>query len=272
MSCFPGDEPHASSGSPRPSGPYRSRYRWRPWPLSVPLIITMAAVVALGSGIAVWLTTSGGQARGAPLSDASVHRPPVPHATPTTKVAAPTTTTTTNPGSLPQTDALPPTNSPPFQSDMAALWEGVVSDSPTIALPAFFPEQAYEQLKTITDSQGDYENRLVHDYSLDITAAHDLLGPDPSSAVLANVEVPESNRHWVPPGVCDNRIGYFEVANSRVVYQQHGVTRSFGIASLISWRGVWYVVHLGAILRSSETGVVEDPEVGTGYSVPSSTC
>ena len=175
-------------------------------------------------------------------------------------MAAPTTTTTTNPGSLPQTDALPPTNSPSFQSEMADLWEGVVSDSPTIALPAFFPEQAYEQLKTITDARGDYENRLVHDYSLDITAAHDLLGPAPSSAVLVAVEVPADDRHWVPPGVCDNRIGYFEVANSRVVYQQHGVTHSFGIASLISWRGVWYVVHLGAILRSSDTGVVEDPD------------
>ncbi|HVA03816.1 MAG TPA: hypothetical protein VMU64_08700 [Acidimicrobiales bacterium] len=235
----------------------------------------MATVVALGSGIAAWLTTGGGQARGAPLSDPSVYPPPALHATPSTEVAAPTTTTTTtttNPGSLSQTEALPPTNSPPFQSDMAALWKGVVSDSPTIALPAFFPEQAYEQVKTITDAQGDYENRLVHDYSLDITAAHDLLGPDPSSAVLVDVEVPESDRHWVPPGVCDNRIGYFEVANSRVVYQQHGVTRSFGIASLISWRGVWYVVHLGAILRSSEIGVVEDPEVGTGYSAPSSTC
>ncbi len=231
----------------------------------------MVAVVALGSGIAAWLTAGGGHARVVPSSDASVPRPPVLPTTPSIKVAAPTTTTT-NPGSLPQTDVLPPINSPPFQSDMAALWEGVVSGSPTIAAPAFFPEQAYDQLKTITDSQGDYESRLVHDYSLDITAAHDLLGPDPSSAVLVAVDVPESNRHWVPPGVCDNQIGYFEVANSRVVYQQHGVTRSFGIASLISWRGVWYVVHLGAILRSSETGVVEDPEVGSGYSAPSSTC
>jgi hypothetical protein len=155
---------------------------------------------------------------------------------------------------------------------MAALWEGVVSDSPTIALPAFFPEQAYQQLKAISDVRGDYEDRLVHDYSLDITAAHDLLGSDPSSAVLGTVEVPEHYGHWVPPGVCDNRTGYFEVANSRVVYQQDGVTHSFGIASLISWRGTWYVVHLGAILRSTETGVVENPEVGAGYSAPSSTC
>ena len=165
-----------------------------------------------------------------------------------------------DPRSLP-TNTFPSTDSPPFQSEMTALWRGIVSDSPTMALPAFFPEHAYEQLKAISDAQGDYEDRLVHDYSLDITAAHNLLGANPSSAVLVAVDVPEHYGHWVSPGVCDNRTGYFEVANSRVVYQQGDVTHSFGIASLISWRGIWYVVHLGAILRSTETGVVKDPEV-----------
>lgn len=270
MSRFPGDEPDASSGSHRPSGPHRSRPQRRP-PRSLLIIIVIAVVVALSSGIATWLAT-GGQSRRTPLTDSPVRRPQTVPSSSTTTLPAPTTTTTTDQGSLPQTDALPPTNSPLFQSEMAALWAGIVSDSSSVALPAYFPEQAYEQLKTITDARGDYENRLVHDYSLDITAAHGLLGANPSSAVLVAVDVPEHYGHWVSPGVCDNRIGYFEVANSRVVYQQHGVTHSFGIASLISWRGVWYVVHLGAILRSSETGVVEDPEVGTGYSAPSSTC
>ena len=67
-----------------------------------------------------------------------------------------------------------------------------------------------------------------------------------------------------PTGVCDNRVGYYEVANSRVVYQENGQVHSFGIASLISWRGEWYVVHLGAILRSTSQGIVEDPEIGPG--------
>jgi len=155
---------------------------------------------------------------------------------------------------------------------MSALWDGIVSDSLTTALPAFFPEQAYEQLKNISDARSDYEDRLVGDYSLDITAAHNLLGAGPSSAILVGVDVPARYGHWVPPGVCDNRIGYFEVPNSRLVYEQGGVTHSFGIASLISWRGVWYVVHLGTILRSTDSGEVEDPEIGPGYSEPSSTC
>ena len=84
--------------------------------------------------------------------------------------------------------------------------------------------------------------------------------------------MPEQYGHWIPSGVCDNGVGYFEVANSRVVYQLDGQTRSFGIASMISWRGTWYVVHLGAILRGSAGGVVDEPTVGPGTSAPSRTC
>jgi hypothetical protein len=99
-----------------------------------------------------------------------------------------------------------------------------------------------------------------------------LIVADPSAASLVGVTIPEQYGHWIGPGVCDNSIGYCEVANSRLVYQFEGETRSFSIASMISWRGEWYLVHLGAILRPSAGGVVEDPEAGTGTSAPSSTC
>jgi hypothetical protein len=78
--------------------------------------------------------------------------------------------------------------------------------------------------------------------------------------------------HWVEPGVCYNAIGYYEVPNARVVYSENGVTRSFGIASMISWRGEWYVVHLGAVLRETETGTVAEPALGPGRSAYSGTC
>ena len=41
---------------------------------------------------------------------------------------------------------------------------------------------------------------------------------------------------------------------------------------MISWRGVWYVVHLGAILRSGESGMVDEPSSGAGVSTYSGTC
>jgi hypothetical protein len=155
---------------------------------------------------------------------------------------------------------------------MADLWEGIVADSPRRALPAFFPLRAYEQLKAIGSPESDWKNRLVGDYGLDIGAAHRLLGSDAASAQLIGVHVVRSYAHWVAPGVCYNSAGYFEVPNARIVYRAGGAVHSFGIASLISWRGVWYVVHLGAILRSSEEGIVDEPSAGPGESAYSGTC
>jgi hypothetical protein len=155
---------------------------------------------------------------------------------------------------------------------MAALWTGVVHNSLQAALPAFFPEGAYLQVKAIGNPGADYTSRLLGYYRLDLGAAHALLGTAPQAAQLLRVEVQASYAHWVSPGACYNRVGYYELPNARVVYRQAGLVRSFGIASMISWRGVWYVVHLGAVLRPGVGGVVDDPSAGQGESLPSSTC
>jgi hypothetical protein len=139
-------------------------------------------------------------------------------------------------------------------------------------MAAFFPEHAYLQVKAVADPAADYEHRLVAEFSLDVAAAHALLGAGAARAALQGVEVPEQYAHWVTPGACLNRVGYYEVAGSRVVYVEDGQVRSFGIASLISWRGVWYVVHLGSIVRSGSGGAVDDPETGPGSPAPSSSC
>jgi hypothetical protein len=233
------------------------------------LVVALAiALIGGGVALAVLATRSSPTTNAAATSTTTTTTAP-----PTTTTSSTTTTTTTDPGTLPQTMQLPASTDPQFTAEMQALWQGVVQGSVTPALPAFFPKTAYVQLKTgIGDPAGDWQNRLVADYALDIGAAHALLGPDPAQAMFVSVSVPEQYGHWIPPGVCANGIGYYEVANSRVVYQLDGVTKSFGLASLISWRGEWYVVHLGAILRSGGGGEVDDPETGTGYSAPSSTC
>lgn len=200
---------------------------------------------------------------------------------PTTTTATPTTTTAKpkprpkpqpDPGSLPQTTQLPSPSTAQFHAEMVALWSGVTRDSVRAGLPAFFPEGAYVQVKAIGDPRGDYVGRLLAEYQLDLAAAHVLLGAQAQTAQLLNVSVPQSAAHWVSPGACYNRVGYYEVPNARVVYRRAGQVASFGIASMISWRGVWYVVHLGAVLRPGSGGVVDDPSSGPGESAPSSTC
>jgi hypothetical protein len=170
------------------------------------------------------------------------------------------------PGSLPQTHQLPSAETADFHFEMAELWRGIVENSVRVAMPAFFPERAYVQLKAVADPAGDYQDRLVPAYRLDIAAAHAVAGP---GARLVRLEVPSEYAHWIPPSTCDNRIGYYELPNSRIVYESGGAVKSFGIASMISWRGVWYVVHLGSVLSP---GSVDDASSGAGVSAPSSTC
>lgn len=175
-------------------------------------------------------------------------------------------------GHLPQTEAKPSATTRRFRDQMNALWEAVVHDDGELGRPAFFPRSAYEQLKAIPAAGSDWENRLFADFKLDVGAAHELIAGDPAGADLREVHVEEGYAHWVPPGVCANSIGYYEVPNARVVYEYQGGEHSFGIASMISWRGVWYVVHFGAVLRETSAGVVDEAATGPGTSAYSGTC
>jgi hypothetical protein len=231
------------------------------------LATTVTVSVVLVTLITLLLTSGGGHAtpKTAPVSVASTST-----SVPTT---GPTTTTTNPAGSLPQTQALPTSTSSHFLSEMAALWTGITQNSPAAAQSAFFPENAYVQVKTLPSDTSDYRVRLLYQYGLDIGAANALLGAGASQATLVSVNVPSQYAHWVPPGAtCTNQVGYFEVANARIVYREDGVEHSFGIASLISWRGQWYVVHLGAIMRTTDTGIVLDPEAGPGSSPSAVEC
>ncbi len=172
-------------------------------------------------------------------------------------------------GALPQTRAFPSTDSTAFRNAMADLWLAVTSGNPRFGQPAFFPEAAYLHVKAIPNPDADWQDRLWYDFALDVAAAHRLVA---RGARLVRVIVPGSEAAWVYPGGCYNTIGYWHVGGARVVYREHGQERSFGIASLISWRGVWYVVHFGEVLRPVVTGVVDQPAVGPGIPGPPGGC
>ena len=172
-------------------------------------------------------------------------------------------------GALPQTRAFPSTRTAAFRNAMADLWLAVTTGNPRFSLPAFFPVAAYKQIKAEPYPAADWQGRLWYDFVLDVRAAHRLLG---SGATLDRVAVPEAYAAWVYPGACYNTIGYWHVSGARVVYREHGQERSFGIASLISWRGAWYVVHLGAVQRTVVTGIVDQPAAGPGVPGPPGGC
>ena len=197
--------------------------------------------------------------------------PPTASVTPRATASAPPSARPVAPGAgaLPQTRAFPSTRTAAFDNAMADLWLAVTTGNPRFARPGFFPLAAYKQVKAIPYPVPDWQNRLWSDFVLDVRAAHRLVG---SGARLDRVVVPEKYAAWVYPGACANKIGYWHVPGARVVYRAHGQERSFGIASLISWRGVWYVVHFGAVQRTVVTGIVYQPAAGPGVPGPPGGC
>jgi len=176
------------------------------------------------------------------------------------------------PARLHQTRVRPSARTSVFRAEMTDLWAAVVTGKTAAGLPAFFPVSAYRQVKAIADPTADWHDRLVADFRLDVGAAHALLGRKASQARLVRVIVPSAQASWIDPGICANAVGYWHVAGARVLYRRRGQLRSIGIASLISWRGRWYVVHFGAVLRSTSGGVVDEPAVGAGTPGPPGGC
>jgi hypothetical protein len=173
-------------------------------------------------------------------------------------------------GRLAQTRSRPKAHGTAFHAMVTDLWLAVRTGKPSLARPAFFPLAAYKQVKAIYNQAADWRSRLWLDFGLDVKAAHRLLGRHAGAARLVRVIVP-AGAAWISPGVCYNKVGYWHVAGPRVVYRLHGRERSFGIASLISWRGVWYVVHFGGITRPA-VGMVDAPASGQGIPGPQGGC
>lgn len=165
----------------------------------------------------------------------------------TTTLATSAPPTTIDPGTLPQTDAKPTTDGAQFKSSVLALWRAIVQDDSSQGEAFFFPLSAYRQVKALSDPDSDYRNRLLANYAADIRSLHQQLGADAAKATLVGIDVPESAAEWITPGVESNKGSYWRVYGTRIRYSANGVQGTMPVTSLISWRGEWYVVHLGPI-------------------------
>jgi hypothetical protein len=226
---------------------------------------------ALGVGVAVTVcvmlvvaAVGGGSGdRGSPLASATATEVTGLASTPgTTAPSAPATTgplsavttapasttpTVADPGLLPQTDAKPDPAGAVFTAHVDTLWAAIVADDPARAMPFFFPLTAYKQVKSISDPERDWNTRLVAAFTEDIHAWHGQLGADAAAAQLTAVSVPSDQAQWIQPGVESNKGSYWRVYSTALRYQVDGRTGTFTVASMISWRGEWYVVHLASI-------------------------
>lgn len=221
-----------------------------------PVVFVAGAVGVCVVAVAIAALFGGGDDPGPAVAIATTILTEAPTAPPVPPTEAPTVPPTEpptvpptqpDPGSLPQTDEKPTAGSPAFQEHMGQLWQAIVSDDPSVALPAFFPLGAYRQVKAISNPDGDYSSRLIAAYQEDIHALHAKLG-GATGAQLTGVDVPDSQAVWVQPGAEYNKGSYWRVYGAALRYTTpDGRSGSFPIASMISWRGEWYVVHLSSI-------------------------
>jgi hypothetical protein len=151
-----------------------------------------------------------------------------------------------DPSALPQTTRLPSAADPTFQSRIQDLVRAVAGGNVAEAAPSFFPLSAYIQVKAISDPVHDYQTRLIVNFDQDIMALHSSAGATGGVPSVRSVQVP-ATAQWILPGVEYNKGSYWRVYGTTVTYELAGVVHSFSIASMISWRGQWYVVHLGSI-------------------------
>ncbi|MBU3700721.1 MAG: hypothetical protein FGM58_01565 [Acidimicrobiia bacterium] len=197
-------------------------------PVLVSLLLALALAVAACGG-------------GSPAAeDTTTTTPTLP---PTT--VAPTTTTTVDPGTLPQTDEKPAGSGATFDARMKLLADAIIANDPDLALTTFFPLAAYKQIKAINDPASDWQGRLVGAFRTDVAKANAQLGPNARAAKFLGVRVPDT-AVWVTPGQEYNKGPYWRVFKSQMDFSVDGRTVSVPIESMISWRGQWYVVHLGA--------------------------
>ena len=173
----------------------------------------------------------------------------------------------------PATNSAKPSIGAAFTTQMNDVWNSIYANSTDQALTNFFPSAAYVQMKqgVLPNPTADFSSRLLAFFKLDLSAYHQLVmsgGPSKFTGIRVN----PAQISWISPGVCENKIGYWHLGPVRVVYEQSGVVKSFAIASLISWNGVWKIIHLGPNPRAKNIGTVASPAKGPGTPGPGGGC
>jgi hypothetical protein len=123
----------------------------------------------------------------------------------------------------------------------------------------------------IASPAADYIGRLIGFYDLDVRAYHRLVATA-GTPTLLRVSTNRVDAAWIAPHYCENLIGYWHLPGVRFVFRLRKTVYSVAIDSLISWRGVWYVVHLGPNPRARDVGTVDGFLIGPGHPGPPGGC
>jgi len=211
---------------------------------AVPGLAVAETVPASPDAVAPTLSLPAAQAPGPAQTDAPPNAAPSAPAAQDSGPAPPSLglgsvgSVSTSPEERPQDDG------PALQAKGQLLWRAIVDDRPDLAASFFFPKEAYVHVKAAKNPEGDWRWRLWKNFERDVHALHRTQGQALGRATFKGLHVPAKKPHWAAPGNEYNRLGYWRVYGSHLIYELRGRERFIPISSLISWKSEWYVVHM----------------------------
>jgi hypothetical protein len=128
-----------------------------------------------------------------------------------------------------------------FDARARALFDAVVHDAPERAADAFFPRDAFLQVKAM-QNPGRYFDKLRARFDQDIHALHRGLG-DLSQARFERFELARRGG-WVAAGEEGNKLPYWASRHSFLYYRVGDELKRFEVRVAITWQERWYVIHL----------------------------
>jgi hypothetical protein len=162
--------------------------------------------------------------------------PPVPTASPHAQLAPAATT-----GSEKKTEPPPRPASEGAEAPARLLFEAIVQDQPARVESFFFPRDAFLLVKAMAHPER-YWDKLHERFVADIHALHQRT-PDLARATFVRLEL-SARGGYVRPGEEGNRLPYWAARHALLHYRVGDQPRVLEVRVLITWKDVWYVIHL----------------------------
>ena len=122
-----------------------------------------------------------------------------------------------------------------------ALVQALREDRPELALPFFFPKDAFRLVKGIKDPDRYYA-RLIRIYLDDVRAMRGALR-HPERVELVGFELSRRGK-WMERGREANALPYWTNYKAQVTVRDGEREVALPVRVMINWAGSWYVTHL----------------------------
>lgn len=129
----------------------------------------------------------------------------------------------------------------PSEDRARLLVEAIRQDKPELAVPFFFPQDAFGRVKGIKDPDR-YFRKLMKVYLEDVRDLRKLV-KDPGQIEFVSFSLGRQKR-WVERGKEANALPYWANYKAKIVVKDGEREVTLPLRVIITWDGGWYVTHL----------------------------